>query len=407
MKVNFYRIILFLLTGNIFTKFIINLFSGQIYQALQFENIESFVREQKQRFKYLNNKSTTLSYSPPNFDIIDFKQFNLNKVEGFRKYSGIFNQAEVIGGSSLILLGNHKALYDIKYYDKKNKIRYSDQGIKYYKNEYCLVKIANSRSNLESGIFLGGNYSWNYYHLLYEIIAKVEQINNLVVDDSIPILVDKICMDVPQYQELFSYFFPNNVRFILLEKGKSYLVKKLYYFSCPNIIPPNYNNDNLISPEDVLFDLSTIDYLREKLFPHKSEMSFPKRIFISRKKASNRRLFNEKEVFEVLSNYGFEVVYPEDYSIADQITLFNNADYIAGGSGAAFANLLFCNKDCKALIFMRNKIHFSGFSTIAKHIGVDLVYITQEVEQNSEVRNIHESFVINTVKFTQFLSVWL
>jgi len=63
----------------------------------------------------------------------------------------------------------------------------------------------------------------------------------------------------------------------------------------------------------------------------------PERIFIARK--GKRRLINEDEVAGMLQNYGFQKVYFEDISIAQQWSLCRNAKVIVGMHGAALANL--------------------------------------------------------------------
>lgn len=120
-------------------------------------------------------------------------------------------------------------------------------------------------------------------------------------------------------------------------------------------------------------------------------------------KASGRRKFNEAEVIDVLQNFGFETVFPEELSFSEQISLFSHADFIIGGSGAAFTNLLFCNTSCKVIIFAKNTLPFSGFSTIASFVGFDLVYLTESSSYGEKNDNLHDSFVINTNKLIELI----
>ena len=196
-----------------------------------------------------------------------------------------------------------------------------------------------------------------------------------------------------------------NRKIIPINKRERYSVEKLYYFSCPNLMPPEFWNDGDIRPSDVLFDVNALQTVRSKLLAHSSKKEFPKRIYISRAKASNRRKFNEDEVFAFLEKYDFKMVYPENYSVIDQISMFNNAEIIAGGSGAAFSNILFCNNTCKVIIFAKYKIPISIFSTIAKQIGAELLYVTQE-SNILERKSIHESFCVDNDKLNTIVT-WL
>lgn len=67
----------------------------------------------------------------------------------------------------------------------------------------------------------------------------------------------------------------------------------------------------------------------------------PARIFVSRAR-SRRPLANEAELLPVLSSFGFDVVFPEELSFADQIRLFARAEAVAGLNGTGMLNELFC-----------------------------------------------------------------
>jgi hypothetical protein len=240
-----------------------------------------------------------------------------------------------------------------------------------------------------------------------EILVRFDQINNLNADSAIPILVDKTCTETTQFRELISILNSSGRELIPLEKGKRYQIKSLYHFSCPNIIPPDFINEKAINPEDVLYDISSLKFLQLNLLSHSSKRSFPKRIFISRNNASGRRTFNESDVIGVLKKYGVETVNPENYSIQDQIALFNNAEFIAGGSGAALTNLLFCGPLCKVVVFSKYILPFSGFSTIAGYVGAEMLYITEDLSNIENMDNIHGPFLINTEKLNTIISEWL
>ncbi len=69
------------------------------------------------------------------------------------------------------------------------------------------------------------------------------------------------------------------------------------------------------------------------------------RFFISRRHFGRRRLENEAEVIDVCGRHGFEVVYPEQFSLRDQAALFRSAAAVAGVKGAALANVMFSPPD--------------------------------------------------------------
>jgi capsular polysaccharide biosynthesis protein len=74
-----------------------------------------------------------------------------------------------------------------------------------------------------------------------------------------------------------------------------------------------------------------------------------RKLYISRTKTAGRRLANEAELERSLSKNDFSIVYAEDLSFDNQISLFRQADVIAAAHGAGLANLVWCNPGCRVL----------------------------------------------------------
>lgn len=373
----------------------------------QFVTLDDFIFLQPNSLELLYRDKVTLAYSPPKFDeYVTFESILVNEMK-YDQYAAAFKNASVLGGSSIIILPNKLVLYDIKSLDRNNRYSYSDPGILYFKQNNLIHKNAPVNEDIEEAIWMGGNFSWNYYHLLFEYLIKFGKLERLGLNLQIPILIDRICFEVPQFQELLSIVNHQRRQIISIDSMNCYKVKKLYYINCPNFIPPNFVNDKDIHPSDIQFDIKSLIDLKSMLLPYSSNKEFPKRFFISRKDTSGRRVFNEDEVFGILETFGFDLIVPEKLSVTDQIALFNQAECIAGGSGAAFANLLFCTKSCKAIIFSKNRLPFSGFSTIAYAVGVDIRYVTEESTKGDLLKNIHDPFVIEVEKLRRLLKEWL
>jgi capsular polysaccharide biosynthesis protein len=69
--------------------------------------------------------------------------------------------------------------------------------------------------------------------------------------------------------------------------------------------------------------------------------ALPSRIFLSRR--DTRVLENEAEVADWLGARGFTKLYPEDFSAADQLRLFRQAEVIVAVHGAGLAPLLYAS----------------------------------------------------------------
>src|SRR5690606_34523680 len=136
-------------------------------------------------------------------------------------------------------------------------------AIKFLKNDVCVIEANWAEFSINEGILLTANYSINYYHFLLEIIAKFEIISKMNIDKSIPVIVDKTCLEIPQYRELLSYFNIDNRAIISIDREVIYKVSFLYHISRPNIIPPNYKNITDIQIKHNLFSTHSLNHIRE------------------------------------------------------------------------------------------------------------------------------------------------
>src|SRR5262249_28358163 len=66
-----------------------------------------------------------------------------------------------------------------------------------------------------------------------------------------------------------------------------------------------------------------------------------RRIYVTRRDATQRRLLNEDEIVRYLDTEGFEIVCPGDYSVAEQVRLFRDADLVVATHGAGCTNMVF------------------------------------------------------------------
>jgi hypothetical protein len=66
-----------------------------------------------------------------------------------------------------------------------------------------------------------------------------------------------------------------------------------------------------------------------------------RRLFVSRRDASKRRVANEAPLLTALRPLGFELIVPGGLTFAEQVTMFSSAELVVGPHGAGLANALF------------------------------------------------------------------
>ncbi|MBK0403773.1 glycosyltransferase family 61 protein [Adhaeribacter sp. BT258] len=116
-------------------------------------------------------------------------------------------------------------------------------------------------------------------------------------------------------------------------------IRKNEKWECEHFLMPSFvaNNVSGYLPKEIS------SFLRNKILTgYRIDPKPPTRkIFISRSRASKRRIKNEVELLPVLERFGFEVVFPETLSYREQVALFHESRIIAGPHGAGFTNTFF------------------------------------------------------------------
>ena len=98
------------------------------------------------------------------------------------------------------------------------------------------------------------------------------------------------------------------------------------------------------------------------------------RLFLSRRRFHGGRFStfaNESKIAGIMERAGFAVIYPEEMSIPDQISLYKNASYIACEYGSAAHNSIFAPPSARVIVFNRlNEIQSRICALRAQDLGI-------------------------------------
>ena len=88
-------------------------------------------------------------------------------------------------------------------------------------------------------------------------------------------------------------------------------------------------------------NLADITALRRHMLVQLPTAGGPRnRVYISR--AGRRRVINETEVIGLLDRYDVQLIEDKPRSVAEQVAIYQHADFIIGPHGASFVNILWC-----------------------------------------------------------------
>jgi len=241
----------------------------------------------------------------------------------------------------------------------------------------------------------GGNF---YFHWIINVLPRIHLLNKS------NLRVDKYLIN---YQN--KPFQNESLKLLNIDLKKIIpSSNNLYLESSRLIVPSLVNNDPGQMPK------WACDYLRESFLPHlnrirKSNTKYSKYIYISRNKASGRKILNENEIFKnVLDKYKFSKIYLEDLSFIDQIKIFNDAEFIISPHGAGFANLVFCKPKTKIIeIFSPNFIN-PCYYLLSNIVDLDYFYLlgkSKKHHNNAELFGIRNNINVDLIMFKNLLEL--
>jgi capsular polysaccharide biosynthesis protein len=311
-----------------------------------------------------------------------------------------------ISNSTFFLTLKKDKIFYEKWHDDK-RIHYVYHTTNLLQNAVTLAKVQNRKSIRlkEEAIFLGGIFTFNYYHFVLEILSKTEFFSEIPEYHEKIVIVDEVVTQNENMKTLLSFFVKdNNIRFV--DHQTYFNFEKLWHITSPNYTIPNIVTGEKYEAGFSKFTPSSVQYLRkiclENLDLTKVKTEKVEKVFIARK--SQFRKYNEAEIIKVAKDFGFQEVFFEDLNIHEQIFMVQNAKYITGPSGAAWTNLLFADSNAKGLTWLSSVWgDFSVYSTMAKIIGFDLnYYIYPQVTED-----FHEDYILNPKIFAQHLKTLL
>ena len=138
---------------------------------------------------------------------------------------------------------------------------------------------------------------------------------------------------------------------------------------------------------------------------------YPRRLFCARR-MRKRLCRNVDEVEAYFEMHGFEVVRPEEWSMAEQAAMFRHADVIAGQAGSAMFSILFCDTPKHVILFGPDTYRCYNEYMIAAVRGHRLDLVTSRAELDQPLRGYTKAAAASAFRFDferegRLLEQWL
>ncbi|WP_146897903.1 glycosyltransferase family 61 protein [Adhaeribacter aerolatus] len=227
------------------------------------------------------------------------------------------------------------------------------------------------------------------YHWFLDCLPRLYAILQTLVEPTILI----IPVNLPVFQqETLSFLLQNNPLLSLQRISKS------QKWHLPTFILPTFlsNHYSGFLPPEVLH------FMREGIWQGYGVKSQPvkNRIYVSRSKASKRRILSEEAIIKILKNYNFNIIYAEDLSYREQVQLFYNAEIIVGVHGAGLTNILFSQQATIIELHPADLVR-SHYFMICKALGFKYHYLL------GSTGNTKQDFRIDSQALNQLLNAVL
>ena len=337
-------------------------------------------------------KQTQLYY----FDIHQNKN-HLN-IDLPQPYICSIKTARILSGSSLVLYKQFVISENLsnKKYGKYCDLRF-DPVVIAHKRKHLLIKEFKKGKRVSKGFMLCGQASSAYGHWTQEYLPKLRFLEQYPNFSSIPIIVDA---NMPSTHYEFLKFLLDNP--ILTLKKNEYLdIDELLFAPSDTFFPTHLKCSNSIPQEQLSsFTIDALKYIKEKI---NSKFDCPskepkRRIFLSRRNSTWRKVSNENEVYNYLKKFNFEKIYIEDFDFYKQVSIFRNAKYIVAPNGSALNNLIFSNDTSKTLILgQQNTFNLGGWYGSFVKLGFNLDYFSSELNMEEPCK--HSNYEINMELF--------
>lgn len=141
---------------------------------------------------------------------------------------------------------------------------------------------------------------------------------------------------------------------------------------------PMFSQPQYVHPEIA----AVWDRVGRHLAAQAPDRDYPRRIFIARR-IEKRPCRNAAEVEKLFAEHGFDLVYPEDYPLAEQARMFREADTIAGFAGSGLFTVMLAERPKHLIMVCSESYNAENEWMIAAVRGhrVDVAWCEAEIKR--------------------------
>ena len=247
----------------------------------------------------------------------------------------------------------------------------------------------------------------NFFHWMFQIAPKFKILedNGIDINSFDHILMKKHNSEKSFVKEFSELFNINSSKIRIIDSEHEYLKREINYINTSEY-RHTVSDELYVTPVFWKIEAWMCSFIKEKVLGKDANapVNNTRRFYISRRKATRRKVLNEDQLWDVLKNYNFELLELENFSIQEEGVIFSEAECVIGPTGAGFSNLVYCNPGTKVIELKPNGFnsHFSDtVDQIGKHNNLE---IYQTVCDNPEDQNNEKGIFRDLIADVDFIS---
>lgn len=268
----------------------------------------------------------------------------------------------------------------LKYYNSLSNIHPLSTS-KVIKN---LTRLLFPQKEVISGIWITDNWSSEYFHWFTDALPRLLVVESFLKTDQLLL---------PENYKAKPY---------VRESLELLKVKVHYYNPKKSLFVKHLNTATHTAPTGN-YNKQVINHLRDRFLTTKISDEPTRKIFISRQKANKRKISNEAEVIGLISAFGYETHFFEDYDLKKQIEIMTQTKSVVALHGAGLTNMLFMPEGAQVLeLRNENDDHNNCFFSLASALGHEYYYLlnngntmdTNLVEVHVDLEKLQETITL-------------
>lgn len=316
-------------------------------------------------------------------------------------YVAELGQATVCGGSNLVFVDGAVICHDLYDFERDytSEEMHGWHLIEPTAQRMRLLHQNPTPSEIDCAASFVDACATNYAHWMTEVLPRVAVFCDVPAYAEVPIIVNAGLH--PNIMQSLALVVGNQRKVIALPVGRSITVNKLVQTSVTGYVPFERRNDKLQGHSHGMFSSLAFASLLAKIKPYMIQPKrdpWPNKIYL-RRNSGIRKVSNIEEVENILFFNGYVAVDSEKLDFIQQASIFHDAQYIIGSSGAALANFVFCGSKTRIDIMIGR---FEGTSywywqNMAASVSNDVTYYMGRVQCANN--GVHSDFYVDLNKF--------